>query len=124
MYISFDPTDPGTLYGGTWESIGSGRVLQGVDDAHAAGTKIEAGLPNITGGFNPWGESAAVAEVTEPQGAFRRQASNQYGWGTLTGRDADNSYITFDASRCSAIYGASATVQPPALAVYMWKRTA
>ena len=32
--------------------------------------------------------------------------------------------LHFDASRSSAIYGKSTTVQPPALAVNIWKRTA
>ena len=123
IYMSMNATSPSTLFGGTWKSIGAGRVLQGADDAHAAGTTIEAGLPNITGGFAPWSEGAA-ADITQPVGAFYKEASNQYGWGTVNGRDQDNAYMRFDASRCSAIYGKSDTVQPPALAVYIWQRTA
>jgi hypothetical protein len=124
IYLSVNDTDPGTFIGGTWEQIGSGRVLQGADATHTAGSTIEAGLPNITGGFAPWGESTQMADARGPEGAFQREASNQYGWGTANGRDQDNAYMTFDASRCSPIYGRSNTVQPPAYVVYMWKRTA
>jgi len=124
IYLSVNSTNPSELFGGTWESIGAGRVLQGADDAHAAGTEIEAGLPNITGGFAPWGESNSLADITQPVGAFYKEASNQYGWGTTSGRDQDNVYMRFDASRSNAIYGKSNTVQPPALAVYIWQRTA
>ncbi len=124
IYLSVTDANPSVTFPGTeWKSIGAGRVLQGVDDAHAAGTEIEAGLPNITGGFAPWSEGAA-ADITQPVGAFYKEASNQYGWGTANGRDQDNAYMRFDASRCSAIYGKSSTVQPPALAVYIWQRTA
>lgn len=124
IYLSVTNANPSASFPGTeWKSIGAGRVLQGADDAHAAGTEIEAGLPNITGGFAPWAEGAQT-NITQPTGAFQNQASNQYGWGTVNGRDQDNAWIDFDASRCSAIYGKSNTVQPPALAVYIWQRTA
>ena len=33
-----------------------------------------------------------------------------------------NKYSSFDASRCSSIYGSSSTVQPPAYVVHIWKR--
>ena len=125
IYLSTNGTNPAELFGGgTWESIGSGRVLQGADETHAAGSTIEAGLPNITGGFNPWGEGTATKEIREAEGAFQREASNQYGWGTVNGRDQDNAYMTFDASRCSSVYGKSNTVQPPAFVVNIWVRVA
>ena len=31
IYISVDSADPGTLFGGTWEAFGAGRVLVGLD---------------------------------------------------------------------------------------------
>ena len=51
---------------GTWEKVSTGRVIQGSDNEHLAGTTIEAGLPNLTdilnfedrapvNGFNPSG---------------------------------------------------------------------
>lgn len=33
IYISVDSADPGTLFGGTWEAFGAGRVLVGLDSS-------------------------------------------------------------------------------------------
>jgi len=83
-----------------------------IEGSTVAGTEKAAGLPNITGTFNPWGEGASSNVAT---GVFANVASAQPGWGTTTGRDSDNGLIDFDASRSSAIYGNSTTVQPPAV---------
>lgn len=46
--------DPNKLFKThTWIRIAQGRVLMGADDSHAAGTTVEAGLPNITGSARP-----------------------------------------------------------------------
>lgn len=57
-------------------------------------------------------------------GAFYGVSSDQQGWGTSSGLDKDNYLIGIDASRSSAIYGKSTTVQPPAYALIAWRRTA
>jgi microcystin-dependent protein len=86
-----------------------------------AGTVKSAGLPNITGGFQSlllqgssgtnfavglYGDGAFVEDVT---GTNRHAFS-----GTLTSK-SQNTHLSLDASRSSAIYGNSDTVQPPAL---------
>lgn len=80
------------------------RFLEG---SGAAGTVIEAGLPNITG-FICGGWMSG-------NGAF---AANGYvnASGDGHGYPASDS-CTFNASRCSPIYGRSSTVQPPAVTV-------
>ena len=83
------------------------RFIQGNS---TVGTVKNAGLPNITGQFNPYGEGSMTVN-----GCFITVSSTQYGWGTTTGRDSDNALIDFNASRSSSIYGSSSTVQPPAL---------
>ena len=75
-------------------------------------TVKEAGLPNITGSYNaPRGSvnyantsGAIVAVSIGPD----EEPDNGCDGGEITG-------WTFDASRCSSIYGKSTTVQPPAL---------
>jgi len=129
IYCSVDLTDPQILFGGTWERVSPGRVLQSVNSSHGAGTTAEAGLPNITGivdNFDVWGYGAPA--VRGAAGAFggtnnnpnSREATVYDGTHTQT----DDRTLTFDASRSSTIYGASSTVQPPAFFVYIWKRTA
>ena len=49
IYISTSSTSPASLFGGTWESIASERVLMGVSSSHGAGSTVSAGLPNIVG---------------------------------------------------------------------------
>ena len=118
IYQSTDPTSPAALFGGSWEEIASERVLMGASSSHAAGTTVEAGLPNITGSF--------VANVHyryhNVSGAFT--AGKQI---TTTGEN--NSYaevhkFSLDASKSNAIYGASSTVQPAAYYVHIWRRVA
>ena len=38
VYISYSNTNPGTLFGGTWEIIGDGRVLKGISSGTAGTT--------------------------------------------------------------------------------------
>jgi len=87
-------------------------VLQGASSTNPVGTYKEAGLPNITGSTVAHADSASSKPA--PTGAF-------YTGGTATvstyGSDASRGKQMFDASRCSAIYGASDTVQPPAACV-------
>lgn len=128
IYQSVEPTSPAELFGGEWKSIGSGRVLMGADNNHAVGTTVEAGLPNITGGFDPswgsftWRKGSNSGAFGEPSGGTHEHYLNSYtedyNAGTATAG------LVFDASLSNPIYGASDTVQPPAYYVYMWLRTA
>ena len=38
IYISYNSTNPGTLFGGTWENYGNGRVLKGINSGTAGAT--------------------------------------------------------------------------------------
>lgn len=38
IYMSMNPTDPGTLFGGTWQALNEGRVLIGANATYAAGS--------------------------------------------------------------------------------------
>ena len=118
IYQSADPTSPAALFGGSWEEIASDRVLMGASSAHAAGTTVEAGLPNITGSF--------VANVRSRShnvsGAFTAKNLS-----TSTGADNSDAQVykfSLDASNSNAIYGASSTVQPAAYYVHIWRRVA
>ena len=120
IYLSVTNTNPSVTFPGTaWQSIGSGRVLQGADSTHAAGSTIEAGLPNITGKIDHnYGETHGLLS-----GAF----AATYGETKILRADwtsGNDDAISFDASRSSSVYGKSNTVQPPAFVVNMWQRTA
>lgn len=109
IYIGTQATCPlATLISGsTWEKISEGRVLQGSDNDHAAGTTIEAGLPDHTHTV------PAPNSYTGSGSGY----SQWYGQGTKT-------FTSSAASDSNPIYGNSNTVQPPAYVVNIWRRTA
>lgn len=122
VYITTANTCPlSTLISGsTWELVSSGRVLQGADSTHTAGTTIEAGLPNITGNFN----GNQLYDIhADGYGAFRVGGSSSRVTPASSGDDSQTGF-NFDASRSSSIYGNSTTVQPPAYVVNIYRRTA
>ena len=118
FWISEDPTSPAALFGGTWEQIASERVLMGASSSHAAGTTVKAGLPNITGSF--------VADVKKGE----HKVSGAFTAGNVIASTGEyNSFsdvykFSLDASKSNAIYGRSATVQPAAYYVHIWRRVA
>lgn len=120
-YITESSADPSTIFGGTWVKKGQGRCLWGADDAHAAGTAISAGLPDITGTFK-W-EMMCKNNYAEMSGAFYN-AGNSANERCKSGGNITGFLGGFAASRSNSIYGRSSTVQPPALAVNIWVRTA
>ena len=75
------------------------------------GVSHVAGLPNITGSFTC---SAAPYFSISASGAF---AQTHSGSATDSGSGGQNGTISIDASRSSAVYGASSTVQPKSVEV-------
>nr|DAM15112.1 MAG TPA: baseplate protein [Caudoviricetes sp.] len=118
IFQTVSSTSPAALFGGTWQEIAQNRVLMGASYAHAAGTTAEAGLPNITGSF--------VANVRAGKhtvsGAIT--ASNRLATTGADNSDAEVHKFSLDASKSNAIYGRSATVQPAAYYVHIWRRVA
>lgn len=127
FWISEDPTSPAALFGGTWQEIAQNRVLMGASYAHAAGTTVEAGLPNITGSLieteaesSPFrGSKASLSK----SGALKFTEVNT-DWGGYSRLSGSAYNIKFDASLSNPIYGRSTTVQPAAYYVHIWKRVA
>jgi microcystin-dependent protein len=76
----------------------------------SSGTYKAAGLPNIKGALS---NLRAVTDLRTGAFAASKAQSDQY-----TGASAKGGYLlspSFEASKSNAIYGKSATVQPPAL---------
>lgn len=82
-----------------------GRFAQGSD---TPGQKFQAGLPNVTGST---GYSTAQTNFTS--GAFFQTTGQSDGLGG--GGISTSQVLSIDASRSNPVYGASNTVQPPAL---------
>ena len=124
IYMSTSSTSPASIFGGSWQSIASERVLMGVSGSHGAGSTVDAGLPNISSG------SDAALDIQGSQGAPNCRAPFAQTWQGNSELSSSTWSSTpkvisarFDASLCNSIYGRSSTVQPAAYYVYMWRRT-
>lgn len=124
IYMSTSSTSPASIFGGSWQSIASERVLMGVSSSHGAGSTVDAGLPNISSGSDAaldiqgsWGAPACRAPFAQTW-----QGNSELSSSTWSSTPKVIS-ARFDASLCNSIYGRSSTVQPAAYYVYMQRRT-
>lgn len=90
------------------------RFIQG---SGTAGTSKSAGLPNITGNSTRFDANTGWDDNMLVEGAFYLETNTNKGKLTSDGSSSSETWATFafDASRSNPIYGASTTVQPPAL---------
>lgn len=116
IYMSINPTDPSTLFGGTWERI-KDRFLLSAGDTYSAGA---------TGG-----EAAHTLTVNEMpthnhgsyyRSAYTTQSSGSVGVTTRTSTSAQSTQTTDIIQNSGG--GQAHNNMPPYLAVYMWVRTA
>ena len=129
FWISEDPTSPAALFGGTWQEIAQNRVLMGASYAHAAGTTVEAGLPNITGSVVPkltniYNSFISESGATMTGAFYNTGVFSPYGGADAAVTNSAPKDLYFDASRSNPIYGRSRTVQPAAYYVHIWRRVA
>lgn len=143
IYISATLVNPGSLFGGTWVQI-KDRFLLSAGDNHAAGAEggkeqytaddmpahtHTRGTMNITGAIAPIGGSEF--KFGPLSGCFYN--NTDYGVYGQTGNVNHSDRfdgLNFDASRTwsgetsQSGLNETATITPPHLVVYMWKRTA
>lgn len=113
VYMSMNSTNPGTLFGGTWEQV-QGKFLLGVSNAYPAGssggesehTLTRNEIPDHTHSFKYTGQSETIGVNSI---RLYQAASNQY-----------NAYSGGQSSNCG---GQAHNNMPPYLAVYIWYRT-
>ena len=113
LYLSAADSDPGVLFGGTWQRV-KDRFLLAAGDVYEPGetggeaqhTLTKAEMPAHTHGYDFTGQSD-VTGVT---------AIRLY--------DADGRRNEYQGASASAGGGAAHNNMPPYLAVYVWRRTA
>lgn len=118
IYLSVNPTNPGTLYGGTWVAWGSGRVPVGVNTSDTdfktvektggekAHTLTVQEMPNHDHDLNAVNEG-----VDNPNGGYHP------GW-------TFNKRYTAQVMSASTGGGQAHNNLQPYITCYMWKRTA
>lgn len=136
IYIGTQSTCPlaTIISGSTWELVSEGRVLQGSDSNHNAGTTIEAGLPNHTHsassnetGAHTHTVGGSDSTTTNPRDGFDLEGNGLYYRTTNINTSSAGKHshtITVGNVNNNNIYGNSTTVQPPAYVVNIWERTA
>lgn len=142
VYMSLRSDDPATLFGGTWSPI-SGRFLLGASDTYPAVSTGGAATRTLTTAQLPAHSHRVVADTdatsvghqhTIPN--IKSGASGEYGvyaesWGYGSGkRELSTDFVDIthihrvDTTSQTTGSGASFSILPPYLSVYMWRRTA
>ena len=126
IYLSVVNTNPGTLFGGTWEQIedkfllSAGTTYQaGTIGGEASHTLVENELPNITGQVTFHGDGTEGAVVSNVSGHFSTTTnkSKYRNGGTMSTGATSKSGLRYSFGSNGAHNN-----MPPYLTVYMWKR--
>jgi len=91
-----------------------GRFIELTTDAESVGQFVEPGLPNIIGSSSRTNDQGLLSSAAAVQGAFRLASEFSYSSGVQPS-SGKTIRLGFDASRSSAIFGASTTVQPSSM---------
>ena len=118
IYMNVNSTNPGTLFGGTWEQI-QGRFLLGMSSSYPAGsqggeaehTLTESELPSIAP------KLCVGTNNNEWLGYTNTNASKGNNLATIGYKDGTALTVPFGGSQAH-------NNMPPYLSVYIWKRTA
>lgn len=130
IYMNVNSTNPGTLFGGTWEQI-QGRFLLGMSSSYPAGSQGGEASHTLTTaempihGHNPANEPGYYGFITNSQKAF---TIGDMGSQSGSGRYYPYASAAFDISR-NTMTGTTGggnphNNMPPYLSIYIWKRTA
>lgn len=119
IYTSIDSgARPDVLFPNTtWKRLPSGLFLQAADpELETLGGEVEAGLPNVIG----LGPASSTSTSTDGI-MFHANWAPHF---VLSSGPERGIILALSLSRANSIYGNSNTVQPPAIKVSIWKRTA
>lgn len=115
IYMNVNSTNPGTLFGGTWERI-QGKFLLGMSSSYPAGsqggeashTLTVSEMPNHTHSIIGYSASGNDYSGSDADLSFNYN-STMVGWSGRTASEGDSQ---------------AHNNMPPYLSVYIWKRTA
>lgn len=139
IYMNVNSTNPGTLFGGTWEQI-QGKFLLGMSSAYPAGSQGGQETVALTMSQMPKHDGHLASGVLSPDGVpqgsgnfkgflnmnvFTEYGDTGRGWSAFAGNEMHPA-STNQGGTNSLSEGQSEahTNMPPYLSVYIWKRTA
>lgn len=137
IYESTVITSPATLFGGTWATLGAGRVLVGkaasgtfATAGATGGAETVAGDPHTHPLSNAGAAKITISAVAEPNvfmnrvGGFSWKATHNGGVGTVAGSTAAGTSGAGLMGATDSESPAATSVLQPYLVVYRWNRTA
>lgn len=133
IYMNVNSTNPGTLFGGTWEQI-QGQFLLGMSSSYPAGSEGGEATHTLTTSEIPFhnhdiGQEGNTSMILPTNFAVDDSSHSQYVT-TLQGGDSGwyKSSVTWGGKIATrnqtSPYGQAHNNMPPYLSVYIWKRTA
>lgn len=127
IYISTNSTSPASLYGGSWERYGTGRVLVSADDSD---TDFTAGKTGGKKNYNAATDTDLAVNIAidsdarimfNARGNIHSAAAFQAGASMTTGHPIN--WNDKSIRNGQKVHGTLPAVQPY-VAVYIWRRTA
>ena len=118
IYMNVNSTNPGTLFGGTWEQI-QGRFLLGMSSSYPAGSQGGEAEHTLTASEMPAHSHVAFYGGEGAIDDYLGGSSADYGLRRASYGSGSSTYET-----ASSGGGAAHNNMPPYLSVYIWKRTA
>lgn len=126
-FFTIKDDNPAELFGGTQKKIAENRAIMGASGIHAAGSIMEAGLPDLNLDLLYRQDATSSGSYDSKYGHNGMTVS----WSNTSGTDEymqsiSNSYTNtpLGLEIGNPIYGRSSTVQPPAYYMNIWLRTA
>ena len=118
IYMNVNSTNPGTLFGGTWEQI-QGRFLLGMSSSYPAGSQGGEATHKLTVPEMPSHSHVALYGTSGDVDDFLGGSTEDYGVRPGSGNATSRAYNTSSTGG-----GQAHNNMPPYLSVYIWKRTA
>lgn len=134
IYMNVNSTNPGTLFGGTWEQI-QGKFLLGMSSSYPAGSQGGEATHTLTTSEIP-SHAHGIIEASNASFVYpssrTSSATSSTGQYSLLLNDTGNGYVRENLAGVGRIIasdnienrGQSHNNMPPYLSVYIWKRTA
>lgn len=121
IYMNINSTNPGTLFGGTWEQI-QGKFLLGMSSSYPAGSQGGEATHTLTEAEMPSHKHVAT-RARDADDILDNYGGSGAAYGFVAGDsskgNAGNNYNTSSTGG-----GQPHNNMPPYLSVYIWKRTA
>lgn len=120
IYLSLSNTNPGTLFGGTWEQL-KDRFLLGAGNSYSAGGTGGEATHTLTVNEMPSHKHTMTRQQWySADTIYATSAGTIFSWKSSSGGTTSAGYRGNDMDRTGG--GAAHNNMPPYLTVYMWKR--